>query len=190
MTTIEYELEQHYKSIAKRPLRKDEDTITKFDRNIYLYNIDEVPRQQEANERAIKQTTNYEDHRKVVETAVTMLKQHTQHDIAMTILTHRFFADYRSKTFAGKGNFTIDYTFIIKKVGALFSHNTETVTKSSIAMKLAEYTKPTLVQVNHLAGIVSEVSKLPWNTTLNDQAIKLNFGAPESTSYMVAGLKL
>ena len=190
MTPLQFRLEKLYKRIADRPLRKFEETITTFDRNIYLYNIDEIPRQLEANERATVQTTNYEDHRRAVETAVNILRKETQHEIAMAILTHRFFATYRSNTFAGKGSFYSDYTFIISKVAALFSNTTSKVVKSSIAASLAQYKKPTLVQVNHLAGIVTEVTLPNWDDTLNTMAIKYNQAAPESITNIVAGLKL
>ena len=61
---------------------------------------------------------------------------------------------------------------------------------SSIATTLASYNTPTLVQVNHLAGVVTEVTPPKWDMTLNEMAIAYNVGAPESTTYMIAGMSL
>jgi len=186
MTSVDYQLEKHYKSIAERPQRKFEETITSFDRNIFWYNKDDVNRQVQGTRKKI----TYEDHRKAIEVAINVLGKSTQHDIAMCILIHRYFTDYRNNVFAGKGDFTSDYSFIVKKVGMLFNADTGRVTPINIASKLKDYTEPTLVQINHIAGTVTEVNTPDTGETLNEWAIRFNKRANESTTYHVAGLSL
>ena len=183
MTSIDVQLEKHYKAIGDRPGRKDEETLTSWDRNIYYYTRDN--RQVKTGDKV-----TYEDHRKVIEIAINILHKDTQHDIAMCILTHRFFTDYRNKVFAGEGSFIADYSFIIRKVGTLFNPTTSQIITSSIGTKLKEYTTPTLVQINHIVGEVTKVKTPSTSRTLNEWAALFNQGAPESTTYVVAGLKL
>jgi len=190
MTQIDLQLEQHFRKAAQRPQRKFEETITTFDRDIFWYDRDEKLRQEEASIRNGTTKVTYEDHRKAVETAVNMMRKDTQHDIAMCILTHRFFANYRKNAFAGKGGFTHDYSFIIKKVAMLFDHTTERVTGGSYHSKLRDYTKPTLVQINHITGEVTPLTPPSNKFTLQDWAAKYSANAVESTSYQVAGLKI
>ena len=190
MKPTDFILEQHFKAAASRPQAKGEETITSFDRDIFWYDRDEVARQEENTKRADFQSTNYEDHRKVIETAVNFMRKTTEHEIAMAILTHRHFTDYRTKTFTGKGSFNTDYAFILKKINAIYNTNEARVKSSSIANKLKEFKEPTLVQLNHIAGIVTPVKVPDTGDTMNEWAIKLSAGAPESTSYMVAGLKV
>jgi hypothetical protein len=186
MTKRDYLLEQHYKNIAARPQLKDEETLTRYDRNIYYYNRDEVNRQKEAT--PIKVT--YEDHRRVVETAINMMRKDTQHDIAMCILTHRFFANYRASVFAGEGSFNEDYGFLIKKIDMLFNPTTSKVKPINTRSKLAEFTTPTLVQVNHVVGTVTKVN-VPHNVkTLNEWATTFNASANSTCTYQIAGLQL
>lgn len=187
MTSTDYKLEQLYKSIADRPQRKFEDTITTFNRDIFWYNRDELHRQVENTN---TERITYETHRKVIETAVNIMRKDTPHDIALCILTHRFFAAYRANVFAGEGTFTTDYTFLLTKISMIFNQSTGTIPKTNIAAKLKEYKKPTLVQVNHITGTVSEVITPDTGETLNEWAIKFNQGAPVSTSYRIAGLKI
>jgi len=188
MTIRDVQLEEFYRNtVAKRPQRKNEETLTSFNRDIYWYDKDELRRQ------AVKATQvkiNYSDHRKVIEIAVNMMRKNTQHDIAMCILTHRFFKEYRTTAFKGKGNFKEDYTFIIKKVGAIFNPSSGSVKRINITAKLNEFTIPTLVSVNHIVGQVTPIKIPNDKLTLNEWAIKYSENAVESTSYMVAGLKL
>lgn len=190
MTTKDYELEQFYKTIGDRPQRKGEETNTYFDRLVYWYDRDEVERQAENASRKDRQTTNYEDHRKVIETAITIAKKDTQHDIAMCILTNRFFTNYRSETFGGKGSFNTDYSFIIKKIAALYNPDTNRVKPSTIQAELKKFIEPTLVQLNHLAGEVSVVTVPNNNISLQVWASKFNANVAESTSYIIAGMQL
>ena len=189
MTSLDVQLEQFYKSIGDRPPRKNEETLTHFDRAIYWYDKDELSRQADRASANTYTKITYEDHRKSVETAVNIMRKSTQHEIAMCILTHRFFKDYRAKVFAGEGSFVTDYSFLISKIAMLFNPTTNTIKRVSIASKLKEYTTPTLVQINHISGDVSSVN-VPSCKTLNEWASALNQGAPESTSYRLAGLKI
>ena len=188
MTQLDYDLERFYKAVAARPPRKFEETLTSFNRDIFWYDRTETDRQTAKKDDNIKVT--YEDHRKAVETAVNIMNVTTPHDIAMTILTNRFFAQYRADAFSGTGSFLSDYAFIIKKVAALFNHTHTKVRTSNIPSVLKEITEPTLVQINHLAGEVKKISVPTDQFTLNEWAIKFNANAPESTSYRVAGLKV
>lgn len=191
MTNTDIALEKFFKDIvAKRPQRKNEETITSFDRDIFWYNRDELSRQADHAEKNDFSKITYEDHRKVVETAVNMMCKDTQHSIAMTILTHRFFKDYRAKAFGGKGNFRTDYTFVIKKVGMIFNPTSGRINNISLLSKLQEYTKPTLIQINHITGDVTEVNPPGDKFTLNEWAIKYNASANESTSYRLVGMKV
>lgn len=185
MTTTDLQLEQHYKAVGNRPPRKFEETITSWNRDAFWYNRDKSVR--EIN----NVNTTYEDHRKVIETAINIMGKTTQHDIAMCILTNRFFANYRASVFGKEKNFITDYTFLVKKIGVLFNPTTGTIKSSTIHSKLQEYTEPTVVQLNHLAGRVTDVFIKPKdNETLNELAQRLSQGSPESTTYMVAGMKV
>ena len=192
MTQTDLQLETFFKdTVAARALRKDEETITSFNRDIFWYNKDELERQADYSETHTLGNFNYEDHRKAVEIAVNMMRKETQHDIAMCILTDRFFKDYRAKVFAGEGSFNTDYSFLVTKVGHLFNatkgrvNNTNTIQSS-----LKSYSEPTLVQINHIAGIVTKVTPPSDKLTLNEWAIKYNESANQSTSYRITGLKV
>ena len=191
MTSTDIQLEKFFKNIvAERPQRKNEDTLTSFDRNIFWYDKDELSRQADHAEKHKFDKVTYEDHRKAIETAVNMMRKDTQHSIAMAILTHRFFKDYRAKAFAGEGSFRTDYTFLITKVGMLFNPTTSRVNGIGLLSKLQEYTTPTLVQINHITGDVETVTPPGDKFTLNEWAIKYNQSANESTSYRVVGMKV
>jgi len=187
MNTI-YQLEQFFQSIGDRPQHKLEETITTFDRDILYYNVDAIKRQ--ATKAVTLARVTYEDHRKVIEVAVNMLRKETPHAIAMCILTHRFFDSYRTNTFRGEGSFYLDYNFLIQRVSALFSKSTHTLIPAHINRKLAEFTEPALLQINHIVGTVQPVKVPPTSDTLNEWAIKLNMGAPESTTYRYHTLSL
>lgn len=187
MNTME-QLEKLFKEVADRPNRKFDDSITRFDRDIFYYNRDEISRQSESLQNKTRVT--YENHRKAVETAIVMFKKYIAHDIAMCILTNRFFAPYRDSVFSGEGSFNTDYAFIIRKADAIINNSGAKKTTVSIANRLAEFKTPTLVQVNHLAGIVKTVTVPNTGETLNEWAIKFNHAAPESTSYKIAGLQV
>jgi hypothetical protein len=190
MTPTDLLLEQHYRNIGNRPPRKGEETITTFNRDIFWYDRDELSRQADAAEASTLSRITYEDHRKAIETAVNMLHKRTQHDIALAILTHRFFKAYRAKAFAGEGNFIYDYGFLVSKIGMIFNENSGTVKSTTIAAKLRSYTVPTLVQINHIAGTVKKVNTPDLDLPLNEFAIKFNKAANESTSYRVAGMAI
>jgi len=187
MNAIDFELEQLYKTAGSHLQRKGEDTLTSWDRDIYWYDRDEVNRQAAT---ATTSKVTYEQHRKAVETAVNMMRKSTPHEVAMCILTHRFFTAYRSSLFGGEGNFITDYTAIIKRVGALFNGQAGKLMTISISTKLAEFKVPTLVLVNHISGYVKKVSVPSAKFTLTEWALKYNENCVESSSYIVAGLAL
>ena len=143
MKSYDLLLEEHSKKISKRPQRKNEETKTSFNRDIFWYDRDEVARQAENTKRTGDKKVTYEDHRKVIETAVNMMQMKTQHDIAMCILTHRFFSNYRANAFQGLGSFNLDYSFIIKKISMMFNPATSNVQPINISNRLKEFTKPT-----------------------------------------------
>lgn len=184
MTHIDLLLEQHFKEVGERPQRKFEETITSFNRDIFYYNRDTSKRN------STKSKTTYEDHRRVIETAINVMGKNTQHEIALCILTHRFFETYRNTVFSSKKDFTADYSFLIRRIGAMFNPTTGQVKTSTIPRALQAFTEPTLVQVNYLSGDVKEVTIPDTGETLNEWAIKFNENAPESTKYMVAGMSV
>jgi len=184
MTRLDLELEKFYKSIAGRPKGKDEETNTYFDRNIYYYDRDEVNRQIPTSDSRV----TYEDHRKAISTATTIFRKTTQHDIAMCILTDRYFTVYRNKAFQGLGGFVQDYSFLIRKIG-MVQEPSGIVHSFNLASKLAEFTEPTVVQINHIVGIVKPVN-LPTTQSLGTWVSALNASANESTTYRLVGLKI
>jgi len=184
MTHIDLLLEQHYKEVGDRPQRKFEETITSFNRDIFYYNRDTSERN------STKSKTTYEDHRKVIETAINVMGKTTQHDIALCILTHRFFENYRNTVFSSKKDFTADYSFLICRIGAMFNATTGQLKTNTIPRALQAFTTPTLVQVNYIVGDVTVVTVPNTGETLNEWAIKFNENAPESTRYMVAGMSI
>jgi len=186
MTLIDYQLEKYFQNVAKRPPKKFEETLTTFDRNIFWYNRDEIQRQYQNT--PLK--TTYEDHRKAIEVSVNMMGKTTQHEIAMCILTHRYFSNYRNSVFTGTGDFYQDYSFLVKKISMVFNSNSSRIIHTNINTKLKEFIEPTLVQVNHISGDVTKVALPKTIETLNEWAIKFNENACESTTYHVAGLKL
>ena len=194
MTPTDFALETFFKkTVAKRPQRKNEETITRWDRDVFWYDRDELSRQADRAEKLNDTRVTYEDHRKAIETAVNILRKDTQHDIAMTILTNRFFKDYRAKVFAGEGSFKIDYSFLVVKIGTVFNPTTSRITggnTTSLASKISQFTTPTLIQINHITGTVSTVTVPGTKFTLNEWAVKFNENANESTSYRVAGMKV
>ncbi len=191
MAQQDYILEQFYKSIADRPKDKNNEVNTFFVRDIYYYDRDEVARQQRIAERSeTSAPLTYEQHRAAVETAVTLLRVATPHDVALKILSHRFFAQYRTRLFEGEGNFNADYSYLLLKVSTLFDASNTKVIRSNIATKLREFKTPTLVSINHIAGVVETVRVPSDKFTLNEWAQRYSAGAPESTTYAVAGLKV
>lgn len=185
MTITDLMLEEHCKKIAARPQQKFEETLTSYDRDIFMYNRDTSDRTSHTSN-----NISYEDHRKAIETAVNVMGKHTQHDIAMCLLTHRFFHNYRNSILTDKKDFNKDYAFLIKKIASIFNPTTGQVNRSNIPRALQTYTTPTLVQVNYLAGEVTPVTVPNTSETLNEWAIKFNENAPESTRYMVAGMSI
>ena len=185
MKQIDILLEQLYKSAADRPQRKFEETITTFNRDIFYYDRDGVNRQLRYDGPA----ATYEDHRLAVETAVNMQRAGSQHEIALAILSHRHFAEYRAKTFAGLGCFRDDYSFLLLKIGNLFVADTSTIVTSTIANQLGRFTEPTLVQLNHLAGVAEPVILPNDKFSLEHWLRVFSSGAPESITYRVVGEK-
>jgi len=163
------------------------DTITYTDRRIFWYINDEVARQEAIAEREDLGRVTYEDHRKAIETAVYVLKQTTQKDIALTIMSHRFFKLYRAKAFRGDGDFYTDYSFLVTKVGMIFTANTSKIVPISAAAKLQAYTEPTLVQINYITGTTKPITLPKSKLTLQQWCDKFNSQANESTVYHVAG---
>jgi len=178
---MNYKLEEFFKSIGERPQHKHEETITSFNRDILYYDIDALTRQ--ASKTPLNKRITYEDHRKAIETAINIFRRTTPHDIVMCILTQRYFDTYRNTVFRGEGSFCADYTFLIKKVSTLFNKSSNTIIPAHIARKLADIAEPTLIQINHIVGTVEPVRVPTTSDTLNEWAIKLNTGAPESTTY-------
>ena len=176
-------LEQFYKAISKRPNHKHETTITTFNRDIFWYNID-VDESQDIQ----PGTATYEDHRKAVTSAVVLLHKNTPHDIAIAILTHRFFKHYREQLFGSTRNFTLDYSTLLTKIDLLYNP-AKGFRKYNNQSTLA-FDKPTLVQTNFVTGEMQSIT-VPSNVkTLNEWAITFNANAPESTRYSVKGLQL
>lgn len=185
MTHLDYFLEQHWLNASARPAPKGSETITTFNRDIYWYNKDMITRQHATTERV-----TYQDHRQAIESAILVLGKTTQHAIALTVMSHRFFNDYRNKAFQGTWDFYKAYSFLVRKAGAISETPLTRVSAGSIKAKLKEYSTPTLVQVNHITGALSVVSLPESRFTLNEWAIKFNASANESTTYVVAGLSL
>lgn len=192
MTKLDYFLEAHFIKVAKRPQRKFEETLTTFDRDIFWYDRNEVDRQKEYKQRTNTPTkkVTYADHRRVIETAATIMRKNTQHAIAMCILTHRAFSDYRNKFFEGNGSFYKDYGYLLRKVAMLFNPHKSMLLKSNISSKLRDFQKPTLVQVNYITGTIEKVTPPSNKFTLAEWAFRYNEAAVESTQYMVAGIKV
>jgi len=72
----------------------------------------------------------------------------------------------------------------------IFNHKTGQINRVSTLSALQRFEEPTLVQINHITGDVSSVTVPGDKFTLNEWAISFNTGAPESTSYRVAGMKV
>lgn len=172
---------------AKKPRQE---VITRFDRDIYYYNRDEVTRQDKAASAGATDRVTYEDHRRAINVAVNMFRKSASNEIAMCILTHRYFKDYRTKVFLGKGTFITDFQFIIKRVGMIFDDNTSRIIPANIKAKLEIFTKPTLVQINFIIGAVDVITPTSTKFTLAQWAERYNANAPESTKYIVAGIKI
>ena len=185
MTATDLALMAFYESIPNRPKIKYDDTITRFDRDLWFYDRDDINRQSSTTKKV-----TYEAHIKVIQTAVTMLKVDTQHDIAMMILTHRFFKSYRDDIFSGTGNFYSDYSFLVKKIDMVHNTDTNRVITHSIGNKLQEFKVPTLVQINYIAGTVTKVKTPDTGETLNEWAVKFNLACNSTISYQVAGLSI
>jgi len=182
MTSTDIKLEEFYASIALRPPRKNETTITTFERDIYYYSRDvEFTPQTD-------RVVNYEDHRKAIETAVNIFRKHTQHSIAILILTHRYFKKYRDIAFSDNGDFSKDYSDIIRRIALLLNNTTGTTTFIDIRSKLIGFAEPTLVQINHVTGEVKAIDIPETKNTKNEWAIKFNFGCSPTSSYRVAGM--
>lgn len=189
MVQTNLQLEKLYKKLIAHPPRKDEETLTSFNKSVLWYNRNELARQTSRKTTKNLGRITYEDHRKAIETAVHTMHKNTQHDIAVCILTDKFFKDYRTKVFAGKGSFTLDYDFLIVKINILFNTATGCINSINILPKLQSYTEPTLAQINYISGTVTKVT-IPSNKfTLNEWAIKYNKNAVESTSYRLLGTK-
>ena len=183
-------LEKLLREASDAPRYKGATHTVTFSRDIFYYNKDEVERQRALAERSDDTRVTYEDHIKAVKTARFMLHQETQADIAMTILTHRWFKDYRAKAFKGTGSFKEDFAFVVTRVGNILDHKTSKIIPVDVMDKLKDITEPTLVQVNHLVSSIETVDVSTRVLTLQEWATKFNVGASESITYVVAGRKL
>ena len=189
ITQRDLEIEKLLKEMSEKPLHKNATHTVRFDRDIFYYNRDEVERQKMLADRQPDAKVTYEDHIKAVKTARFVLGKDTQAEIAMVILSHRFFKDYRAKAFKGTGSFREDFSFIVSRVGNILDHRTTKIIPADIQTKLSGYKDPTLVQVNHLVGTIETV-KVSAALTLQEWANKFNAGASETTTYAVAGRTL
>ncbi len=176
---------------AAQPTGKYQTHVRQFNREQFYYNLDEVARQAVIAARTPDAKVTYADHIKAVKTARFMLNKDNQHAIIMSILSHRWFKDYRAKAFKGTGSFTEDFSFVAARVGNIVDSNTAKIIPADIQDRLASFTEPTLVQVNHLASTVEKVklSTTP-NLTLQDWVKLYNENASETTTYVIAGIKL
>lgn len=174
--------EELFRRMAERPRRKGEDTITRFDRDIYYFDKDRASRNYSSI--ADESRVTYEDHRRAVETAVNMLNKRNPYDITMSILFHRFFTDYRSKVFVDEGSFHSDFTYVNYKVSTLFNFETNTVPMFNMSKRLDGIERPALVSVNHATGTVKKLN-LPEINSLKVWAVKLNAASSETTTYLV-----
>jgi len=183
ITERDMQLEAFFKNtVATRPQRKFEETITWWDRRVFWYDKDEVARQ--ARDVAKDNTkVTYEDHRIAVETAVSIFGAKSPHSIAMEILSSRHFRPYRAKAFGGVGTYNNDYSFIIKKISVLFNPHKAHIIRSSAATKLAAMEGPALVQINHITGDVTKVVLPKSTNTIARWEALFNMSAPESTTY-------
>lgn len=174
--------EQHIREYANRPAPKYIDTITTFNRDIFWYTGETST--------SPRKPVTFKDHRAAIETAVNLYKVKYPHEIALCILTTRFFKSYRYNTFGNSDSFNDNYGFLIRKISSIFNVKTGNIHRINVNDKLKNYTEPTLVQINYISGDVKSI-KLPTDKlTLNEWAIKLQEGAPISTIYAVAGLSL
>jgi hypothetical protein len=189
ITKRDLQIEKLLREMGDKPPHSNATHTVRFDRDIFYYNKDEVARQARLAERIDGVRMTYEDHIRAIKIARHMLGKDTQADIAMAILSHRYFKDYRAKAFKGKGSFREDFTFIVTKVGNVLDTKTSRIIPPDVTAKLNEYKEPTLVQINHLIGSIQTV-KTPTTLSLQDWATKLNAGASETTTYAVAGRKL
>ena len=182
--------EQSLKEWAAQSPSKNQKHNRLFSRDQFYYNLDEVERQAAIAARTPGIRVTYEDHIKAVKTARFMLNKDNQHDITMSILSHRWFKDYRAKAFKGNGSFREDFAFVATKVGNIVDTTATKIIPMDIQDKLATFKKATLVQINYLAGTVQEVNVKTVTSTLQEWASKFNEGASETTRYIVAGRKL
>lgn len=189
ITKRDLEIEKLLREMSEKPLPKNAKHTVRFDRDIFYYNKDELARQTRLAERVEGVKVTYEDHVKVVKEARFMLGKETQAEIAMAILSHRWFKNYRAAAFKGTGSFREDFSFVLSKIGNIVDHRTSKIVPPEVKGKLEAFTKPTLVQVNHLAGTV-EVITPPAVLTLQEWAVKFNAEASEANTYIVAGRKI
>lgn len=189
ITAHDIQMEKLLREASAAPRYKGATHTVRFDRDIFYYNKDEVERQKVLADRIADAKVTYEDHIKAVNTARFMLGKDTAAEIAMAILTHRWFKDYRARAFKGSGSFREDFGFVVSRVGNIVNHRTGAVIKPDIKKRLEEYTEPTLVQINHLANSI-EIIQVPGTLPLQEWASKLNKEASETTTYVVAGRRL
>lgn len=190
ITKIDLAKEKALKEWADQTPSKNQKHTRHFNRDQFYYNLDEIERQAVIAARTPGIRVTYEDHIKAVKTARFVLNKDNQHDIVMCILSHRWFKDYRAKAFKGNGSFKEDFAFVAAKIGNIVDTTATKIIPTDTHEKLAKFTTPTLVQVNHLAGTVQKVKVNTHTSTLQEWAKKFNEGASETTTYIVAGRKL
>ena len=161
-----------------------ENLIVRFDRGVFLYNIDEVPRQL-----AAVRDDMPADFNSIISHSIMFNKKTDAHSIIMDVLlnSHYTFKKFRERMFKGAGSFVKDFAAIAKNVSTI-AENREHI--GNIRDKLDSYPEGTLVQINYRTGQVSEVNVPSDQLTINQWAIAFNKNAGPNVHYAPAGLKL
>jgi len=180
------EQEQYLKDWANQPKSKNQTHERVFDRDLYYYSLDEKARQAEILNRQPNSKVTYADHVKAARTAKVIFGANSQYEAIKCILTHRWFKDYRAKTFKGEGTLQDDFKFLAQRIGNIISSKTSKIIPPNIKDKIAKITTKKLVQVNYLTGSIENV-KLPKDTkkTLQEWAQMFNEDSSETTVYII-----
>jgi hypothetical protein len=187
MTQEHLAMENAFKEMNRNTVDDDttkENIIVRFNRAIFLYNIDEVPRQQQAVKDDIPA-----DFSSIIKHSMIENKKTNSHDIIIDILTNSGFKykKFRERMFRGEGSFIKDFTAIASNIGAI-SESKHRIT--DIREKLDSFEEGTLIQINYRTGQVSPVKIPKSNRTINEWAIAFNKKAGPNIHYAPAGLKL
>jgi hypothetical protein len=187
MTQEHLDMENALKEMNRDTTEDDttrENLVVRFDRGIFLYNIDEVPRQREAAQDDIPADFN-----SIINHSILMNKKTDAHSIIIDILTNSqfMFKKFRERMFKGRGSFTKDFQAIAKNIETV-STNREHI--GDIRSKLDSFEEGTLIQINYRTGQVVPVTVPKSNITINQWATKYNRTAGPNIHYAPAGLKL